>query len=99
MQNQPDDATWNTIANAAYNAYGAVTGFKNFQGQPMPSFDELPQTIKEAWERAARTVGECLQQPQMIAASTLQTGQQLIDEALWQTKESDTGSAYTSERT
>lgn len=40
-------------ARAAYQRYGAVTGFKNFQGNPMPAFDELPETIQCAWCAAA----------------------------------------------
>ena len=87
---QPNDETWSAIAPIAYNAYGAVTGFKNFQGQPMPSFDELPQTIQQAWERAARTVGECLQHPELIAAANPQTGQQIVDEAMRRIEESGT---------
>lgn len=82
MPEQPNDATWRAIAPVAYNAYGSVVGFKNFQGQPMPSFDQLPETIKQAWERAARTVGECLQHPELIVADHPQTGQQIVNDAL-----------------
>jgi hypothetical protein len=45
------------MARLAYKRYGAVTDFKNFQGNPMPEFDELPEKIKEAW-KAAVTVME-----------------------------------------
>lgn len=41
------------LAEAAYRAYGEVTGFKNYQGRPMPGFGELPETIQQAWEAAA----------------------------------------------
>jgi hypothetical protein len=40
-------------ARLAYTAYGKVTDFKNFQGNPMPAFDELPEKIREAWIAAA----------------------------------------------
>lgn len=42
------------IAENAYSHYGAVTDFKNFQGNPMPKFSDLPDTIKKAWHDAAR---------------------------------------------
>lgn len=40
-------------AREAYARYGAVTDFKNYQGNPMPTFDELPAKIQEAWVAAA----------------------------------------------
>jgi hypothetical protein len=43
-------------ARLAYTAYGRVTGFKNFQGNPMPVFDDLPERIREAWVAAAGVV-------------------------------------------
>lgn len=42
-----------TLARAAYQRYGAVTDFKNFQGNPMPAWAELPATIRKAWVAAA----------------------------------------------
>lgn len=43
------------LARQAYDAYGAVTG------EPMPAFDDLPETIKEAWcAAAARVASVCL---------------------------------------
>jgi hypothetical protein len=43
-------------ARIAYTAYGRVTGFKNFRGEPMPAFDDLPDQIKQAWTKAAGTI-------------------------------------------
>ena len=40
---------WKNLAERSYTAYGQVTSFKNFKGDPMPEFDELPETIQEAW--------------------------------------------------
>jgi hypothetical protein len=40
-------------AKAAYTRYGAVTDFKNFQGNPMPEFEKLPETIQCAWVAVA----------------------------------------------
>lgn len=38
-----------TMARKAYHAYGVVTEFRNYKGDPMPKFDELPPKIQEAW--------------------------------------------------
>ena len=40
----------------AYIAYGRVTNFKNFQGNPMPEFDALPENIREAWIVSANVI-------------------------------------------
>lgn len=40
-------------AKAAYSRYGAVTDFKNFQGNPMPEFEKLPEPIQCAWVAVA----------------------------------------------
>ena len=40
----------------AYEAYGAVTGHKNYQGLPMPAWDALPGHIQDAWVAAAQAV-------------------------------------------
>lgn len=36
-----------------YAVYGGVTDFKNFQGNPMPEWEVLPDKIKLAWEMVA----------------------------------------------
>jgi hypothetical protein len=41
------------VARAAYAAYGEVTGGTNFQGQPLPAYDDLGDTIQRAWQAAA----------------------------------------------
>ena len=51
---------WADIANSAYKAYAAVTGNKNFRGEQMPAFEELPPMIQKAWEAAARQAYVCL---------------------------------------
>lgn len=50
---------WRDIAVSAYRAYAASTGNKNYQGLPMPDWEDLTQPIQIAWEAAARQVGEC----------------------------------------
>jgi hypothetical protein len=44
------------LARAAYAAYGESTGGKNYQGLPMPAFDDLGDTIQAAWRAAAAAV-------------------------------------------
>ena len=39
-------------AKAAYAAYGEVVGWKNFRGDPMPQFNDLPGEIQSAWDGA-----------------------------------------------
>ena len=48
---------WTEIAASAYRSYAASTGNKNYQGLPMPAFDELPLPIQTAWEAAVRQAG------------------------------------------
>ena len=47
------------IAVSAYRAYAASTGNKNYQGNPMPAFADLPVAIQTAWEAAVRQVETC----------------------------------------
>lgn len=41
------------LAKAAYEGYGKYTNNKNFRGDGMPEWDELPETIQFAWAAAA----------------------------------------------
>jgi hypothetical protein len=43
------------MAMTAYRAYGSVTEFKNYQGLPMPTWEDLPEKIKTAWIEAIKT--------------------------------------------
>jgi hypothetical protein len=40
------------VAKAGYNAYGANRNFTAYDGKPMPSWDDLPKGIRQAWEAA-----------------------------------------------
>lgn len=51
-----EDAAGLTDARAAYQAYGAVTDFLNFRGDPMPRWEDLPSKIRAAWANAATGV-------------------------------------------
>lgn len=44
------------LAKIAYRAYGQTTDFKNYQGLPMPEFDNLPEKIQEAWIAASQAI-------------------------------------------
>lgn len=55
---------WSDVAASAYRAYAASTGNKNYQGLPMPAFEDLPQPIRTAWEAAVRQTGICLDNSQ-----------------------------------
>lgn len=46
------------LSKLAYAAYGAVTDFKNYQGLPMPEWDNLPPKIQEAWQAAVSVVSD-----------------------------------------
>lgn len=48
---------WRDIAASAYRAYASNVGWKNYQGNPMPQWEELPQPIQVAWEAAVRHAG------------------------------------------
>lgn len=41
------------LAKVAYEAYGKVTDYKNYQGLQMPKWEELSETIQKAWCAAA----------------------------------------------
>lgn len=44
------------LAQLAYAAYGNHVNWKNFQGDAMPYFDDLPIRIQGAWQAAAEMV-------------------------------------------
>jgi len=44
------------LAELAYHAYGDTTDHKNFLGDPMPEWVDLPEKIKDAWFSAAIAV-------------------------------------------
>lgn len=52
------------MAKLAYAAYGQATGNKNFQGNPMPTWDALGETIQGAWIAASTAVYEYLMGPE-----------------------------------
>jgi hypothetical protein len=53
---------------AAYAAYGQSVGWKNFAGNPMPEWHELPERIQEAWRASVRAVVTALAAENLSAA-------------------------------
>lgn len=46
------------LAVVAYEAYSKSTGNKNFRGEEMPAYKDLPDNIKEAWRAATQAVAK-----------------------------------------
>lgn len=44
------------LARKAYQAYGDSTDWFNFLGEPMPSWEDLPIDIRQAWRAAAEVM-------------------------------------------
>lgn len=58
-----------TLGEVAYTAYGRTTDFKNYQGLPMPAWQDLGDTIRAAWENAAKAVKGATSSPQILASA------------------------------
>ena len=56
------------IAASAYRAYAASTGNKNFRGEQMPAFEDLPRPIQIAWQAAIRQAESCMLTPGVALA-------------------------------
>jgi hypothetical protein len=48
------------LAKLGYASYGRSVDFKNYQGLPMPEWDDLPEKIQEAWKAAARSIADAV---------------------------------------
>ena len=44
------------LARIGYEAYGDAASWQNYEGKPMPQWDELPIHIREKWGAAARAI-------------------------------------------
>lgn len=52
----------NDAGKLAFEAYGKATGGKTYDGRDIPKYEELPEGIRKAWERAGAAVGlACLE--------------------------------------
>lgn len=52
----PEQRTPEDLARIAYRAYCAAVDFKAFNGDDLPTFDAVPQRIKDAWIAASAAV-------------------------------------------
>ena len=50
------------LAKIAYAAYGDYVDWKNYQGLPMPKWEDLTDKIRGAWEAAAGAVAETVRE-------------------------------------
>lgn len=48
------------LAQIAFEHYSDYTGWKTYNGKPIPPFEEIGEPIQRAWESAARGVVEQL---------------------------------------
>ena len=46
------------LARIGYQAYGEEAKWKNWQGLPMPNWEDLPENIKIYWTKAAKSIAE-----------------------------------------
>jgi len=51
------------LAKAAYAAYGEATGGRTYDGRLMPGWDDLGDTIQNAWAVAAHAVFKAVVTP------------------------------------
>lgn len=47
---------WDELAKSAYSAYAQVTDWKNYQGYPMPQWENLTEKIQQAWIASCKEV-------------------------------------------
>jgi len=57
------DNQLNDLARMAYDQYAIVTGGKNYQGLPMPHYNDLGDTIQSAWRAAAGAIARAVTLP------------------------------------
>jgi len=48
--------TMEELAKKAYEAYGQFTNNKNFLGEEMPKWEDLPDKIRGAWAAATKEI-------------------------------------------
>lgn len=54
--NEPNDEDLTELARIGYEAYGDSADWKNFEGKPMPKWDDLRPDICEKWKAASRAL-------------------------------------------
>lgn len=59
--------SWDDVAMRCYGAYAEVTDWKNYQGNPMPQWEELPDKTQEAWIAASKEASRVLKNARLDA--------------------------------
>ncbi|MBD1995192.1 hypothetical protein H6G00_00930 [Leptolyngbya sp. FACHB-541] len=54
------------IAASAYRAYGHSVGNKNYRGETMPNWEDLPPAIQVAWQAATKHILFLAEHPDAI---------------------------------
>ncbi len=85
------------VARLLYRAYGESAEWKNYRGDPMPEWDELPDAIREHWSAVAdcsSALARATETVDALPAATLAAGMvvarpeypltSVVDEALAQ---------------
>lgn len=55
-----EDTNRQELARTAYEAYADDSEWKNYQGNSMPQWHELPEDIRQHWRAAIKKVTELL---------------------------------------
>ncbi|NJR37745.1 MAG: hypothetical protein HC781_01565 [Leptolyngbyaceae cyanobacterium CSU_1_4] len=67
----PVELAIDRLAMRAYHAYGAANDYRNYQGLPLPEWQQLPESVQNAWKNSVQSVlfesgyAEGLSQPGM----------------------------------
>lgn len=61
-----------TLGQINYEGYNEVTEYKNFRGEPVPQYTDLPDKIINAWEMGAKRVTEATEIKTVKATSVLE---------------------------
>lgn len=59
------------LGQLAYSAYGDYVEWKNFAGQPMPKWEELPEKIQDAWIASSLTLAETVANQVILAVKNI----------------------------
>ena len=61
----PIGAEWGQVAYAAYNRAGdRATAGLNYQGKPCPSWEALPENVREKWRASANVIAKYVEDEQ-----------------------------------
>lgn len=55
-----------SLAVELYRCYGDSADWKNYKGDKMPDYGDLPENIKKHWEEVAKYVNEIVEQHHLV---------------------------------